>query len=232
MHKNHGIAYRSEVLSLHRFKLWKLRTRLVEARGTDEELAAARNELQKLKRQDYRNAPLRQAAQIERMWRRWLAFYGDSGLKNPRGDAALTELALWSLRYLRPRFMMINYQDPDYVHWGNASHYTRAISAIDKDLERLAAAVDADPRYQENTVFVVIPDCGRDANPLMSVPYQHHFNTRSSHEIWALIFGSGIFKGRVLDKPVDQTSIAATVGALMGFKTYRSEGRVLDEFFL
>jgi hypothetical protein len=232
VHKHHGIAYRSEVLSLHRFKRWKLRTNLAAAKGTDEELAAARKELQKLKRQDYRNAPARQAAQIERMWRRWQAFYGDSGLKNPRGDEALTELALWALRYLRPRLAMINFQDPDYVHWGNASHYTRAIVAIDKALERLVAAVDADPEYRENTVFLVIPDCGRDANPLMSVPYQHHFNTRSSHEIWALIFGSGIVRGRVLDKPVDQTSIAATAGALMGARAYRAEGRVLDEVFL
>jgi len=232
VHKNHGIAYRSEVLSLHRFKLWKLRTRIAAAEGTDEELAAARKELQKLKRQDYRNAPPRQAAQIERMWRRWQSFYGDSGLKNPRGDAALTELALWALRYLRPRLMMINYQDPDYVHWGNASHYTRAIAAIDKALERLVAAVDSDLAYRDTTVFLVIPDCGCDANPLMSVPYQHHFNTRSSHEIWALIFGAGIFKDRVLDKPIDQTSIAATAGALMGLRTYRAEGRALDEVFL
>jgi hypothetical protein len=118
------------------------------------------------------------------------------------------------------------------VHWGNASHYTRAIVAIDKALERLVAAVDADPEYRENTVFLVIPDCGRDANPLMSVPYQHHFNTRSSHEIWALIFGSSTVRGRVLDKPVDQTSIAATAGALMGARAYRAEGRVLDEVFL
>lgn len=166
------------------------------------------------------------------MWRRWQSFYGDSGLKNPRGDAALTELALWALRYLRPRLMMINYQDPDYVHWGNASHYTRAIAAIDKALERLVAAVDSDLAYRDTTVFLVIPDCGRDANPLMSVPYQHHFNTRSSHEIWALIFGAGIFKDRVLDKPIDQTSIAATAGALMGLRTYRAEGRALDEVFL
>ena len=26
---------------------------------------------------------------------------------------------------------MVNYQDPDYVHWGNPSHYTRAIAVID-----------------------------------------------------------------------------------------------------
>ena len=44
--------------------------------------------------------------------------------------------------------MMVNYQDPDYVHWGNASHYTRAVQIIDDGLQRLVAAVDADPFYQ------------------------------------------------------------------------------------
>ena len=78
------------------------------------------------------------------------------------------------------------------------------------------------------TVFVIVPDCGRDANPLMSVPFQHHFNSRSAHEIFALLWGPGIDKGRVLDKHVDQTSLAATIGAIMGFKA-NAEGRVLSE---
>ena len=153
------------------------------------------------------------------------------GLKNPRGDGALTELALWALKHLQPRLMMINYQDPDYVHWGNASHYTRAIARIDRDLARLVAAADADPAYRERTLFVVVPDCGRDANPTMSVPFQHHFNSPSAHQIWALIFGPGIVRNRVLDKPTDQSSVAATVGAAMGFKAARAEGRALEEVF-
>ncbi len=229
MHKTHGIAYRSEVLSLYRFKLWKLRTRLAQGVGSDVELGAARKELQRLEQLDFRGAGSGQAPQIEAMWRRWQDYYGDSGLKNPRGDAALTELAIWALRHLRPRLMMINYQDPDYVHWGNATHYTRAIAVIDEGVERLVAAVDGDPEYRERTVFVIVPDCGRDANPLMGVPFQHHFNSRSAHEIWALVLGPGIVKHRVLDKPVDQASIAATIGAIMGFKAHRAEGRALDE---
>ena len=66
----------------------------------------------------------------------------------------------------------------------------------------------------------------------LSVPFQHHFNTRSAHEIWALIFGQGIARGRVLDKPTDQSSVAATVGAVMGFRTARAEGRALEELIL
>jgi len=232
VHKSHGVAYRSEVLSLYRYKLWKLRTRLSQGVGSEAELSAVRNELQKLERHDYRGSGHAQASQIEAMWQRWQDYYGDSGLKNPRGDSALTELAIWALQHLRPRLMMINYQDPDYVHWGNATHYTRAIAVIDKGVERLVNAIDADPEYRDHTVLIIVPDCGRDANPLMSVPFQHHFNSRSAHEIWTLILGPGIVKGRVLDKPVDQTSIAATVGGVMGFKPYRAEGRALEEVFL
>jgi hypothetical protein len=232
VHKSHGIAYRSEVLSLYRFKLWRLRTLLSRGIGSEAELSAARKEVQNLERLDYRSTGPGQAPQIEAMWQRWQDYYGDLGLKNPRGDSALTELAIWALRYLRPRLMMINYQDPDYVHWGNATHYTRAIAVIDKGVERLVGAVDADPEYRERTVFVIVPDCGRDANPLMSVPFQHHFNSRSAHEIWAVVFGPGIAKGRVLDKSVDQASIAATIGGIMGFTAYRAEGRALHEVLL
>jgi hypothetical protein len=232
VHKSHGIAYRSEVLSLYRFKLWRLRKRVSQGIGSEAELGAARKELENLERHDYRSGSAGQAPRIEAMWQRWQDYYGDNGLKNPRGDSALTELAIWALRYLRPRLMMINYQDPDYVHWGNATHYTRAIAVIDKGVERLVGAVDADPEYRERTVFVIVPDCGRDANPLMSVPFQHHFNSRSAHEIWAVVFGPGIAKGRVLDKSVDQASIAATIGGIMGFTAYRAEGRALHEVLL
>jgi hypothetical protein len=228
-HGHFGVRFRSEVLSLYRFKIHKLTRILSEGRHPKSEIEAASKELAKLRSFDYHGTTVHAMPAIERFWDLWRAHYGDSGLKNPRGDQLLTELALWALRELKPRLMMINYQDPDYVHWGNASHYTRAIAIIDQGLQRLTAAVDADPFYRGRTVMVIVPDCGRDANPLMAVPFQHHFNSRSAHEIFALILGNGVVRDRVLDKPVDQTSIAATIGALMGFRVHAAEGRVLSE---
>ena len=229
VHKSHGIAYRSEVLSLYRFKLWKTRAQIASEKPGTEEFTRLSKDLAKLESQEYRPGGPGQTAEIADLWQRWQAHFGDTGLKNPRGDAALTELALWAMRHLHPRLMMINYQDPDYVHWGNASHYTRAITVIDRGLERLVSLIDSHEAYRDSTYLVVVPDCGRDANPLMSVPYQHHFNTRSAHEIWGLVVGPRIARGRVVDKPVDQSSIAPTVAALMGFKARRAEGRILDE---
>lgn len=228
-HKHYGVSYRSEVIGLFRYKLHKYKRILAEHNATDEVLAEAAKQLAELRAQDYRGTAIRNSPIMERFWDRWRADYGDSGLKNPRGDRLLTELAIRAIRELRPRLMMINYQDPDYVHWGNASHYTRAIAIIDAGIKRLGEAVANDPAYRGRTVFVIVPDCGRDANGLMAVPYQHHFNTRSAHEIFALVAGPGIARGKVLDKAVDQSSIAATVGAIMGFRAHAAEGRVLAE---
>jgi hypothetical protein len=138
---------------------------------------------------------------------------------------------LRAIKELRPKMMMINYNDPDYVHWGYMSHYTRGISIIDDGVRQLVAAVEADPEYRDNTVFVVVPDCGRDTNPYASVPCQHHFNSKSAHEIFCLMFGSGIAKGQIVDKRVDQSSIAATIGKCIGVKTEYAEGPALEQVF-
>jgi phosphopentomutase len=172
-----------------------------------------------------------QSLPIQDFWARWRAYYGEDGFKNPRGDRLLTELALWAIRDLKPRLMMINYQDPDYVHWGNASHYTRAIQVIDDGIRQVMNALDSDEHYRNNTVVVITPDCGRDSNPLMSVPFQHHFNSRGAHEVWALIVGAGVVKDRIYDRKVDQTAMAATIAEVMGVRAKRAEGDVLSGVF-
>ncbi|NNG02833.1 MAG: hypothetical protein HKM95_01870 [Inquilinus sp.] len=231
-HHLFGIAYRSQVLSLYRFKTHLLRRQVARTPPDDPGFAKLSEELSKLESLDYRQtAGQPQSPEIEAYWDRWQRFYGESGFVNPRGDTLLTELAVRAIRELRPKLMMINYQDPDYVHWGVASHYTRGISIIDQGLQRLVAAIEADPEYRDNTVFVIVPDCGRDDNRLMAVPFQHHFNSRAAHEIWALMFGPGIARGDVVDRPVDQISVAATIGRVMGFDTEFAEGPILAEAF-
>lgn len=229
VNEHYGIAYRSEMLSLHRFKLYKFARIIEEGRADEATLADAQKQYNALMASDPRAITPDQSPEVTAFWETWRAHYGDDGLRNPRGDRLLTALATKALRQLRPRLMMVNYQDPDYVHWGNASHYTRAIQIIDDGLQRLVETVEADPFYRENTIFVITPDCGRDENPLMDVPFQHHFNSRAAHETWAVIFGAGIERGRTLDRPVDQSAIAPTIAALMGFRADRAEGDVLSE---
>jgi hypothetical protein len=226
-----GIDYRSEMLSLHRYKLYRTKMQLAEGGLTDETRIALEEERTRLLTVDPRGATPEPSPEVEAFWARWRQSFGDSGFKNPRGDRLLTELSVRAMAELKPRFLMVNYQDPDYVHWGNPSHYTRAIAIIDEGLQRLVSTADADPFYRDNTIFVITPDCGRDANPLAEVPFQHHFNSRSAHETWAVIFGPGVAKG-VVDKPVDQSAIAPTIAAAMGFSATRAEGRAVEGAFL
>jgi len=226
-----GIEFRSEMLSLHRYKLYRTAMQLAEGKLPEDQLLKVQEERATLLTQDPRESTPDPSPEVTAFWARWRQGFGDSGFKNPRGDRLLTELSVRSLADLKPRLMMVNYQDPDYVHWGNASHYTRAIAIIDEGLQRLVAAADADPFYRDNTIFVITPDCGRDTNPLAELPFQHHFNSRSAHETWAVIFGPGIGKGTV-DKPVDQSAIAPTIAAAMGFAADRAEGAAIEGAFL
>ncbi len=228
IHGHYGVDFKSEMLSLHRFKLYKYARLLEDQNLTVPERANAEKAFAELLAADQRGIAPEQSQPVQEFWAKWRARFGDSGLKNARGDRLLTQLTLWAMKELRPKFLMVNYQDPDYVHWGNASHYTRAITVIDDGIRQIVEAVDQDPNYAGNTVFVITPDCGRDANPLMNVPFQHHFNSRAAHEVWALIFGTGIMKDRVYDRGFDQVDIAATIAGLMGAKTDAMDGRVIS----
>jgi hypothetical protein len=230
-----GVNYKSTVLSLYGFKTYLMRKQLAENNLSDKARAETEKKLAELVKKDYRPPEIRDRInpKIEELWRRWRAYYGDTGFVNPRGDRLLTALTLQAMKELRPRFVMINYNDPDYVHWGPAHFYTRAISIIDEGVREIYNAAQADPFYRDNTVFVVVPDCGRDSNRAMAVPYQHHFGAKSSHEIFVVI-GSPTpqkFNLRPNVKPIDrlqqQISVAATVGELMGFRADKADAESL-----
>lgn len=228
---HYGIRYHSSVVSLTQFKAFLLRNKIAAGTFDGDALRDARIKLAELESADLQREIVRPSPPLEAFWRGWQRDYGESGFINPRGDRLLTALALRAMKELKPKLMLVNYQDPDYVHWGNASHYTRAITVIDDGIRQIVMASELDPVYRGNTVFVVVPDCGRDDNPLMRVPFQHHFNSRSAHEIWALIFGAGIAKGVVVDKPVEQASVARTVAHLMKFDAHDAETPALGEAF-
>jgi hypothetical protein len=224
------VNFRSNTLSLYRYKTYLLRERIAAGLWHGKELEKKREELAKLEQIDFRAEERNgQGPEIKSFWQRWRQYYGETGLVNPRGDRLLTELSIRAIKELRPKLLMVNYNDCDYVHWGYLAHYTRGVSIMDEGLKQLVSTVEADPEYRDNTVFVIVPDCGRDNNPLMEVPCQHHFNSRSAHEIFAVLYGKGVSKGVVVDKAVDQISVAGTVAKIMGFKASYAESTILEE---
>ena len=217
-HHLYGARYKSTVLSLYRYKLFLLRSDLANGVYQGRAKADAEANLAKLEALDIRARDATVTSpELDRFWTEWREYYGKTGLVNPRGDRLLAELAVWAMRKLRPRLMMVNFQDPDYVHWGIKSHYTRGVTIVDEGLRRIHEATEADEFYRGRTAFVVVPDCGRDTNPMVPCPFQHHFNSRSAHEIFALAVGPGFDRGKVVDKRVGQNAVAATVAGLMDF---------------
>ena len=232
-HHSFGVNYRCQILSLYRFKVYRLRQQIKAGYFQGRELEQKTIELQKLESLDYRNqGSYVYTPQLMQFWDQWYQYYGDSGLVNPRGDRVLTELTVWALKRLRPKFLMVNYNDPDYVHWGFPAHYTNGISIIDRGIQQIWETVSADAEYRDNTVFCIVPDCGRDSNQFLSVPFQHHFNSRSAHEIFALFVGQGIKTKQIIERKVSQIDVTSTLAQLMGLKADYAEGNVLEEVFI
>jgi hypothetical protein len=219
------VRYRSTVLSLYRFKCYLLREDLKNPQLADKERSEKTKQLRDMETRDYRVEDRSVSSpELDQFWANWREYYGRTGLVNPRGDRVLTALALRALRELRPKLLMINYQDPDYVHWGNPHFYTRAIAIIDDGIRQIYEAAQADEEYRNNTVFLVVPDCGRDNNRCMSVSYQHHFNSKSAHQVFAVAAGPGIAHPHVpVDKRRQQISVAAAVGKIMNFPTTHAD---------
>lgn len=230
-HHLFGATYRCNTLSLFRYKVYLLQRQIAEGRFGGEDLEEKQKELRELASLDQRIGAPEPSQRIESFWDRWREFYGETGFVNPRGDRLLTELALRAMKELRPCLLMVNYNDPDYVHWGNPSHYTRGIAVIDQGIRQIVDFVQADEFYASNTVFFIVPDCGRDSNRLLAVPFQHHFNSKSAHEIFGFVMGPGIARGQVIDRHCDQICVAATIGHVMNMPTEFAEGPALEEVF-
>ena len=64
----------------------------------------------------------------------------------------------------------------------------------------------------------------------MAVPFQHHFNSKCSHQIFAVAAGPGIARSSIaVDKLRQQISVAGTVGRIMKFDTPHVEAGPLEE---
>lgn len=229
-HHLFGVRFKSEVLSLYRYKLYLLEKKLRELNQSHPHYQKVFNEATKMRNQNYRSgATFDQPSKIISFWEEWESFFGRSGLKNPRGDRLLTELTSWALSKLKPRMVMINYNDPDYVHWGYMAHYTKSISIIDQGIKRIYEQCQADEFYRNNTIFAIVPDCGRETNPFVKIPCQHHFNSRASREIFSVLVGPGIAKNTIVDRMTEQISVAKTISYLSNFNMPSSKAEVLGE---
>ena len=89
---HYGIRYHSSVVSLTQFKAHLLRWRIAAGEYQGQALTQAQAQLTKLEAADMKREVVRPSPTLETFWDGWRRDYGDSGLKNPRGDRLLTAL--------------------------------------------------------------------------------------------------------------------------------------------
>jgi hypothetical protein len=132
-------------------------------------------------------------------------------------DEFLTDRAIACMERFAPEVIYVAYGEIDCAHYGSWSRYTEAIRRTDELLWRLWKAAGELPAYRGKTLFVVLPDHGRELESSGGTGFIHHsdFYTgqgtdQGCRRVWMLLAGPGVAAGRRVERPVPITSVAAT----------------------
>jgi len=111
-------------------------------------------------------------------------------------------------------------------HTGDWQRYSDAIRQADTIVNALWDKIQSDPYYKDRTTLFVTTDHGRhdDAHGGFR---DHGGLSEGDKRCIFLALGPDIRRGETIATPAEQTDIAPTVGALMGFPTPLVEGHVL-----
>jgi hypothetical protein len=95
--------------------------------------------------------------------------------ESPRsGDALNSYVAREIMARYAPSLLVVNLGEIDVAHQGSFSLYSRAIRNADRQVWDLWQHVNKLPAYRGKTVFIVVPDHGRNLDGLGMNGFQHH----------------------------------------------------------
>ena len=153
--------------------------------------------------------------------------------KEVRWDANTYAIAKTYIKANHPRFVYIDFADPDdFGHGGQYDFYLDCANYIDAMIGNLWKSMQADPFYKDNTTFVICPDHGRGVDGKW---VSHGTSAPGSNETWMAVIGpdtpaNGEMKG---EGQVYQDQIAQTMAKLFGFTftANHSIGEVIPSVF-
>lgn len=158
-------------------------------------------------------------ALLEEIDRRSLLVRGPA----PRDERAW-RAAKTVLQIHRPVLTVIRLGEAEQAQKSEAA-YRRVLAANDGGLKRIRAVVAADPEMRATTLFIVVPDLGRDAKPNAQGGLDQNDESEDHRELALVAFGPGFKakKGRVkrVRKLVD---VCPTLGILLDIPTPEAQG--------
>jgi hypothetical protein len=118
-----------------------------------------------------------------------------------------------------PRIVFMSFGETDeFAHQNRYDLYLEQATNIDKMIEELWYAVQTDPFYKDNTIFIITTDHGRGQDLLTW--HGHNGFIKGSGDTWLAIMGPGIKPLGEMEFPgqIYQNQLAATIALLMGEK--------------
>jgi hypothetical protein len=157
---------------------------------------------------------------LDRKYLQWKDLQGTTS-----HDAFLTETAISCLREFSPAVMAVAYGEIDCAHYGSWSRYVEAIRRTDELTWRLWRATEELDAYRGQTLFLILPDHGRELERPVGAGFIHHsdFYTNEGADegcrrVWMLALGPGVRAGRRIGRPIPITAAAATGLGFLGLK--------------
>lgn len=164
------------------------------------------------------------------------------------GDTMNIAFGIEVMKEFKPELMVINMTDIDIAHF-DYTKYANAIGVADFALYKLWDAIQSTDGMRDNTILIVMPEHGRNAQPNTVIDAYgryalDHNNDQMSREVFCLIAGpAGVMApAQVIDLPYNHPNIGQsvdvvpTIANILGFDNEipfgMLDGRVLSEAFL
>lgn len=158
-------------------------------------------------------------ALLEEIDRRSLLLRGPA----PRDEQAW-RAAKTVLQVHRPVLTVIRLGEAEQAQKSEAV-YRRVLTANDKGLRRIRGVVAGDPEMKETTLFLVVPDLGRDAQPNQLGGLDQSDESEDHRELALVAYGPGFKKKKGRVKRVRRIEdLCPTLGLLLGVPTPHAEG--------
>jgi hypothetical protein len=136
------------------------------------------------------------------------------------------------MREFEPRLILVNFWDMDVAHWGSYSLYLQAITRTDRLTGMLWEEIQTNPKYKDQTTFLVLPELGRDGDMNASNGFlNHRSGDPSCRNVWLLAMGAGVPSGEI-ERPIEHVDVTATVAAALGVRTSEIAGKSIREILI
>jgi predicted AlkP superfamily pyrophosphatase or phosphodiesterase len=149
-----------------------------------------------------------------------------------RDDATTLERAKAVISQHHPRFMLINFREPDSSgHAKDWDAYLKGIRDTDGYAGKVWEHIQADAQMKDRTTVFITNDHGRHLDGHQDGFISHGDDCPGCHKIELLAMGPDFKRGIVIERHRNQLDVAVTAAALLGLTIPGSTGELMSELF-